>query len=250
MRTSSSVAPRSALEHAPARDRRARARAARSRCAARTNAGRWRAITSGSSISPSAATWPERDRAVALVDAVLAKRGAQPLPLRGVGREQQRTRRVDVEPVHDAAAQPALADPLDLRVARRHRAEQRSALAGDERVHGHARGLVGHEPAGPVREHAERRVGLVRDAVRVGARRGGHLDALARAEREALVALGDRPPADPHRAAREQAPRAAAREREPLGEEDVEAAPGLGRRPLRATRSAASPSIAQRAVRR
>jgi hypothetical protein len=59
-----------------------------------------------------------------------------------------------------------------------------------------------------------------------------HLDALARAQREALVALAERPTADPHRAAREQPARSAAREREPLGEEHVEPPPGLGRRHL------------------
>ena len=173
---------------------------------------------------------PARDRAVALLDPVLAKRGAQPLPLRGVGRDQERARRVDVEPVHHAAAQPALADPLDLRMARRHRAEQRPALARDA-AGARARPRACRPRASRARARARTAPPRARagSAPRRRARRRPPRRARPRESARPLSPSASRPPADPHRAAREQPPRAAAREREPPGEEDVEAAPGLGR---------------------
>ncbi len=57
-------------------------------------------------------------RAVALRHAPLPEGGAQPAPGRFAGGEQQHTRGLDVEPVHHAASQAALADAVDLGMPR------------------------------------------------------------------------------------------------------------------------------------
>ncbi len=53
---------------------------------------------------------PDDERAVALVDPVLAERGPQPEPRRLLGRDQQHAGGIDIQAVDDAAAQPPLAD--------------------------------------------------------------------------------------------------------------------------------------------
>ena len=100
------------------------------------------------------------DRAIALVDPVLAKGPAQALPGGCRRGDQQDTGCVDVQPVHHTAAQTRLAHALHLGAARRERVQQRPSLALAQGVHGHSRWLVECQPTGAARQHVERQLGL------------------------------------------------------------------------------------------
>ena len=170
--TSTSVASAKHLEAAPAQlGAAAPARARLDHADARRPVAQHREVEHQLALAFEAAV---HERAIGLGDAVAAERLAQVEPAQLVGREQQHARGVDVEPVHDPRAQPALADARHFRVSGHQRVEQRAALARRERVHGHAGRLVEREPACALRQHDERGVRLGirsgRGAASVGSR--------------------------------------------------------------------------------
>ncbi len=162
---------------------------------------------------------PETDR----VQLVQQECLAQPLP-GGLRRgEQNDPGGVDVEPVHDTAAQPPLADAVKLGVARQERAQQGAGLPFAQGMNGNAGGLVDGDPARPGAQHHVGRLGLGDGALLLGSRERGHLDDGLRRQRHPLGARADRTPVDPHGAAGQQPSRGGAGKIELAREEEVEA---------------------------
>ena len=165
---------------------------------------------------------PEHERAVDLLDPVFGERTAQPLPGRLERRDQQRARSVDVEPVHHAAAQTALADPVHFGVSRDHRVQDGSGLVLAQGMDGRPGGLVDGEPARPLRSQHERCPRIGERALLVAARERSNPQLDSARESLALLGFPERASVPRHGAAREQAAHLGARQLELLGQEQVE----------------------------
>jgi hypothetical protein len=76
-----------------------------------------------------------------------AEPAAQPLPSFIIGRENERTGRVNIETMDDAGTQTALANPKNLGPKCQHRIQDRLLLIRSKRMHAPSRGLVDDDPA-------------------------------------------------------------------------------------------------------
>ena len=172
---------------------------------------------------------PEHDRVVDLLHLVFAKSATDPLPTLGCRREEQHARGIDIEPMDDAAAQPALAHAHDLGMARDDRRERRAALADREWVDRHSGGLVDRDPAGPRRDELDRELRLRRRNALLRGQPGRNLDLGAESDEFSLVGGPARAAIEPHAAPREHPAGLGARTSQRPGDAGVEPAPRRGR---------------------
>jgi D-citramalate synthase len=164
----------------------------------------------------------EHHGAVDLFHRVLAERAAKLLPAGLLRREQQDTRGVDVESVHDATSQARLADPDDLRMPCDDRTESGAPLAFAERMHRETGGLVHRDPARPGREEGERELRLRLGPACLGGGPGRDLDLAAARQDLALVRGAALPALHPYAPCGQHPPGFGARAAERPGDEGVE----------------------------
>ena len=198
-------------------------RASSPAAATRTRAGRWRAVTSGSSTLLGVQDAPEHERAVDLLDAVLGERAraaapSSPAASRPATLPEVSTSSRCTTPLRS----PPSPTPCTSGCRAITRVQQRPRLVLAQRMHRHAGGLVDGEPAGPLRAHHEPAPGIGERALLVAARERRDRQLAAAREARALLAFAERAPVQAHGAAREQPAHLGARELELLGQEQVE----------------------------
>ena len=163
--------------------------------------------------------------AVALGDAMLAERTAQPIPLGILGGYENHSGCLDIQAVNHSTAEPALPHPMHFGTKGRDVAEQGALFPLLERVHRHARGLGQGQPTRAFGEHRGRGLrfpGLGDPLVR-RSHEGLHPQLALGLERAALVAGRQGPAIQGHRAPLQQAPRLTAGEVEFGGEKEIQA---------------------------